>query len=160
MIKTNIKHLEIPLIWLKIIVAVQLLSRVQLSGTSWTAWVCLSFTISQSSLNSGPLSQCWRPTVSSSVASFSFCPQPFPAPGSFPRSQLFTSGGQSIGASVSASVFPLSNIKYFFFLSLFFRKRAILVLLTWAYCSSLNLWTCLLPNIYLLIWENNFLENI
>ena len=91
----------------------------------------------------------------------SFCPQSFPAPGSFPMSQLFTSGGQSIGASVSASVFPLSNIKYFFFfLSLFFRKRAILVLLTWAYCSSLNLWTCLLPNIYLLIWGNNFLENI
>ena len=41
---------------------------------------------------------------SSSVFAFSSCPQSFPASGSFPVSRLFTSGGQSIGASASASV--------------------------------------------------------
>ena len=44
-------------------------------------------------------------TISSSAASSSFCLQSFPAQGSFPRSQFFTSGGQSIGASASASSF-------------------------------------------------------
>ena len=47
-------------------------------------------------------------TVSSSAAPFSFCLQSFPASGSFPMSQLFPSGGQSIEASASASVLPLS----------------------------------------------------
>ena len=46
-------------------------------------------------------------TISSSVALFSSCPQSFPESGSFPMSQLFTSGGQSIGASASASVLPM-----------------------------------------------------
>ena len=50
--------------------------------------------------NSCPLS-CWcHPTISSSVAPFSPCPQSFPALGSFPMSRFFTSGGQTIGASV------------------------------------------------------------
>ena len=40
---------------------------------------------------------------------FSSCPQSFPASGSFPMSQFFISGGQSIGASVSASVPPMNN---------------------------------------------------
>ena len=39
---------------------------------------------------------------------FSSCPQSFPASGSFPMSQLFTSGGQSTGASISASVLPMN----------------------------------------------------
>ena len=43
-----------------------------------------------------------HPTISSSVIPFSSCLQSFPASGSFPMSQLFTSGGQSIGASVSS----------------------------------------------------------
>ena len=47
-----------------------------------------------------------QPTISSSVAFFSFCPQSFPASQSFPVSQLFTSGGQSTGAS--ASVLPMN----------------------------------------------------
>ena len=47
-------------------------------------------------------------TISSSVIPFSSCPQSFPASGSFPMSQFFTSGGQSIGASVSASALPLN----------------------------------------------------
>ena len=52
----------------------------------------------------------WRchPTISSSVAPFSSCFQSLPASGSFPMSWLFTSGGQSIGASVSASDLPKS----------------------------------------------------
>ena len=45
-------------------------------------------------------------TISSSVAPFSSCPQSFPVSGCFPMSRLFASGGQSIGASASASVLP------------------------------------------------------
>ena len=53
--------------------------------------------------NSCPLSQWCFLTISSSITPFSFCLQSFPASGSFPKSRLFTSGGQSIGASASAS---------------------------------------------------------
>ena len=49
--------------------------------------------------NPCPLSRWCHPTISSSVAPFSSYPQSFPASGSFPMSQLFTSGGQSIGDS-------------------------------------------------------------
>ena len=59
--------------------------------------------------NSCPLSQCWHPTISSSVIPFSSCPQSFPASGSFQMSQLFTSSGQSIGASALASVLPMNT---------------------------------------------------
>ena len=69
----------------------------------------LSFIISWSLLNSCPLSWWCHPTISSSVALFS-CPQSFPASVSFPMSWLFASGGQSIGASASLSVF-LMNIQ-------------------------------------------------
>ena len=55
-----------------------------------------------------PLNQWCHPTISSSVALFSFCFQSFPVSESFPMSQLFTSGGQSIGVSASASVLPVS----------------------------------------------------
>ena len=58
--------------------------------------------------NSYPLSQWYHPTISSSVASFSSCPQSFPGSGSFPKGQLFASGGQSSRASVLASVLPMS----------------------------------------------------
>ena len=51
--------------------------------------------------------------ISSSVIPFSSCLQSFPASGSFPKSQLFTSGGQSIGVSASASVLPM-NIQDWF----------------------------------------------
>ena len=60
--------------------------------------------------SSCPLCQWCLPTISSSVVSFSFHLQSFPAPGSFPMSQFFTSGGQSIGVSASTSVLPM-NIK-------------------------------------------------
>ena len=56
---------------------------------------------------SSPLSQWCHPTVSSSVIPFS-CLQSFPASGSFQISQYFASGGQSIGVSASASVFPMN----------------------------------------------------
>ena len=58
--------------------------------------------------NSCPLSQWCHPTISSSAVPFSSHLQSFPASGSFPRSQLFGSGGQSIEASVSASVLPMN----------------------------------------------------
>ena len=51
--------------------------------------------------NSCPLSLWWHQTISSSVVPFSSCLQSFPASGSFPMSQFFPSGGQSIGASAS-----------------------------------------------------------
>ena len=58
--------------------------------------------------NPCPLSQWCHPTISSSVVPFSSCLQPFPASGSFPVSQFFASGGQSIGVSASASVLPVN----------------------------------------------------
>ena len=66
------------------------------------------------------LSQWYHPTISSSVLPFS-CPQSFPASGSFPMSQFFTPGHQRIGASASASVFPMNiqdcnKIEVFFLL--------------------------------------------
>ena len=65
--------------------------------------------------NSCP-SSCWcHPNISSSVIPFSSYSQSFPASGSFPMSQLWTSSGQSIGASASASVFPM-NIQGWFHL--------------------------------------------
>ena len=51
--------------------------------------------------------QCCHPTVSSTVIPFS-CPESFPASGSFQMSLLFTSGGQSIRVSASASVLPMN----------------------------------------------------
>ena len=58
--------------------------------------------------NSYPLGWWCYLTISSFAALFSFRLQSFPASGSFPMSQLFTSGGQSIGASASASVLPMN----------------------------------------------------
>ena len=67
--------------------------------------------------NSCPLSWWCHPTISSSVIPFSSFLQSFPASGSFPMSQFFTSGGQSIGTSASASVLPM-NIQDWFPLGL------------------------------------------
>ena len=63
--------------------------------------------------NSCPSSQWFHPTISSSVTPFSSCLRSFPAPRSFPMSWLFLSGGQSTGASASASVLPM-NIQDWF----------------------------------------------
>ena len=59
--------------------------------------------------NSCPLSWWCHPAISSSVIVFSSCPQSFPASGSFQMSQLFASGGQSIGVSASTSVLPMNT---------------------------------------------------
>ena len=67
--------------------------------------------------NSCPSSWWCRLTTSSSVVPFSSCLQSLPASGSFPMSQLFPSGGQSIGVSASASVLPM-NIQDWFPLGL------------------------------------------
>ena len=65
--------------------------------------------------NSCPLSQWCHPTISSSVVPFSSHLQSFPASGSFLMSQFFSSDGQSIGVSASASVLPM-NIQGWFHL--------------------------------------------
>ena len=59
--------------------------------------------------NSCPLSRWFHPAISSSVVPVSSCPQSFPASGSFPVSQLFTWGGQSIGVSASTSILPMNT---------------------------------------------------
>ena len=91
----------------------------QLSATPWTAshQASLSITICQSLLRLTPIELVMPFTISSSVTLFSFCLQSIPASGSFPVRQLFASGGQSIGASGSASVLPM-NIQGWFPLGL------------------------------------------
>ena len=85
------------------VVVVQLLSQLQyarLPCPSLSPGVCS---------NSRLLSQWCHPTISSSVIPFSSCLHSFPASGCFPMSQFFTSGGQSIGVSASASVLPMNS---------------------------------------------------
>ena len=84
-------------------------------ATPWTTahQIYLLFTISQSCTNSCPLSHWCHPTISPSVIAFSSCPQSFPASGCFQMSQLFASGGQSTGASASASVLPMNILDWF-----------------------------------------------
>ena len=90
--------------------SVQLLSRVRLLSAPWTAahQASMSITNSQSLPNSCPLSWWCHPTISYSVIPISSCLQSFPALRSFPKSQFFTSGGQSIGLSASASVLSMN----------------------------------------------------
>ena len=59
--------------------------------------------------NTSPSSRWCHPAISSSVVLFSSCPQSLPASGSFPMSQLFAWGGQSIRVSASASVHPMNT---------------------------------------------------
>ena len=59
--------------------------------------------------NPCPLNQWCHSTILSSVVPFSSCPQSFAASGSFQMSQLFTSGGQSIGVSASKSILPMNT---------------------------------------------------
>ena len=93
-------------------------SRSVMSDSLWphklqhTRLPCLSPSLGACS-NSCPLSRWGHPTIPSSVVLVSSCLQSFPASGSFPVSQFFSSGGQNIGASASASVLPL-NIQDWF----------------------------------------------
>ena len=91
--------------------SVQSLSRVRLFVSPRTAARQASLSITNSGVysNSCPLSRWCHPTISSSVVPFSSRLQSFPASGSFQMSQLFASGGQSIGASASTSVLPMNT---------------------------------------------------
>ena len=91
--------------------SVQSLSHVQLFATPWIAAPrppCPSPTPGVYP-NSCPLNRWCHPAISSSVIRFSSCPQSLPASGSFPMSQLFTSGGQSIRVSASAPVLSMNT---------------------------------------------------
>ena len=90
--------------------SVQSLIHVRFFEIPWTAacQASLSITNSWTCSNPYPSSQWCHPTISSSVVPFSFCLQSFPASGSSLMSQFFTSGGQSIGVSASASVLPMN----------------------------------------------------
>ena len=78
-------------------------------GLQHARFPCPSQTLRACS-DSGLWSWWCHPTISSSIVPFSSCLQSFPAIGSFPMNQLFTSGGQSIGVSASASIL-LMNIQ-------------------------------------------------
>ena len=87
----------------------QLVSCVRLFSTPWTATLqaSLSFTLPKfAQTHVHWVSDAIQP--SHPATSFSSCSQSFPASGAFPVSQLFASGGQSIGASASASVLPMN----------------------------------------------------
>ena len=94
--------------------SVQLLSHVQLFATPWTAACQASLSPTPGiHPNPCPPSRWYHPTISSFIVPFSSCRQSFPASGSFQMSQLFTSGGQSIGVSASTSVLPLNTQEWF-----------------------------------------------
>ena len=90
--------------------SVQSLSRVRLFATPWTAARQAYLSITNSwNLPKLMLSRWCRLTISTSVIPFSSCLKSFPISGSLQMSQLFPSGGQSIGASASTSVLPMNT---------------------------------------------------
>ena len=91
--------------------SVQSLSCARLFATPWTAarQASLSITNSRVHPNPCPLSRWHGITISSSVGPLSSSPQSFPASGSFQMSQLFVSGGQSIGVWASTTVLPMNT---------------------------------------------------
>ena len=99
--------------------SVQSLSRVWLFVTPWRQHSRLPCPLPtpRACSNSYPLSQWCHPTISSSVVLFNSCLQSFPASGSFPMSQFFASGSQSIKVSASTPVLPM-NIQDWFPLGL------------------------------------------
>ena len=111
----HLSHWGIPVEWDAV---VESLNCVPLFVTPWTAacHASSSISISQSMRKLCPLCGC-HPSILSSVSPFSSCLQSFPASGSFSISRLFASGGQSIGASASASILPI-NIQGWFPLGL------------------------------------------
>ena len=93
----------------QVAVVVQSLSHVWLFATPWATarFLCLPLSPRVCS-NSRPLSRWCHLTISSSALGFSFCLHSLPEWGSFSMSWLSASGGQSIGASASSSVLPMS----------------------------------------------------
>ena len=104
---------------LSVVVIVQSINHVWLFATLWTAGrqAVLSLINYWRLQSSCPLYWWFHPIILFSVTLFSFCLQFFPASGSFSMSRLFTSAGQSFGASYSASVLPM-NIQGWFSLGL------------------------------------------
>ena len=90
--------------------SLKLLNHIQLLATPWTAahQASLSITNSRSLLKLKPIESVMPSNHLILYCPFSSCPQSFPASGSFPVSQFFASGGQSIGVSASASVLPMN----------------------------------------------------
>ena len=80
--------------------------------------------------NSCASSQWYHPAISSAVVPFSSCPQSFPASGSFPMSQFFAWGGQSIRVSASAPVLPMTT-----------QDWSSLGWTGWTYLQSKGLWS-------------------
>ena len=94
--------------WVKFSSVTQLCLTLQPHGLRHMRLLCPSPT--PGACSNSCLSSWWcHPTISSSAVPFSSCRQSFPASGSFPVSQLFTSGGQSIGVSASPSVLPVNT---------------------------------------------------
>ena len=106
----NTRVPELGCNWALAIVVFQSLGHVQLFVTPWTAarQAPLSFTISWSLLRSMSIKSVMPSNHPILCCSFVLWLQSFPASGSFPRSQLFASGGQNIGVSASASVLPVN----------------------------------------------------
>ena len=99
---------KFPYWWLYILSSVQSLSRVRLFATPWITahQASLSITITQSSLKLTSIESVMPSSHRSLVVPFSFSPQSLPASQSFPMSQFFAWGGQSIGVSALASFLP------------------------------------------------------
>ena len=115
--------------------SVRSFSRVQHFATPWTTTrqpPCPSPT-ARVYLNPCPLCRWWHPAILFSVIPFSSCPQSFPASGSFPMSQLSTSGGQSIGVSASTSVLPMNTQDWSPLGGTGFLSSCSLILITWAF---------------------------
>ena len=90
--------------------------------------------------NPCPSSQWCHPTISSSVVPFSSCPQSLLASGSFPMSQLFAWGGQSIGVSASASVLLINLLTCLLLVYLYCLFYPDFVLVSWMF---LKIWSVL-----------------
>ena len=105
----NFKYKENLLLFSHLVVS----DFLQPHGLQHTRPPCPSLLTPGACSNSCPLRWWCHPTISSSVVPFSSCLQSVPASGSFPMSRFFTSGGQSIGASASASVLPVSIQDWF-----------------------------------------------
>ena len=102
-----IETLQAPQTW----ISIQFSSVAQLCLTLCNLMNCSmpGLPVLEGHPNSFTSSQWCHPAISSSVIPFSSCFQSLPASGSFPMSQLFTWGGQSIGISASASVLPMNT---------------------------------------------------
>ena len=96
---------------IRIYSSIQSLSHVQLFATPWMQHARPPCPSPNPGVHPNPCPSNWwcHLTISSSVIPFSSCPQSFPASGSFQMNQLFSSGGQSIGVSVSTSVLPMNT---------------------------------------------------